>query len=229
MRLFRRIGDIIAANLNDLVDRFEDPEVMLKQAIREMGTMIEETTGAAARAIASERLLAKDLAEHERQARRWHAGAEEAVVRGDDDLARRAIARAHEHEALAHALIEQRSAAQQAAQALRNQVNAMRAKQSEARRKLASLSGRRQVAEAGRALRGRAVAPTCAAKGFARFERLRPQIERAEAEALALGELYEGVDSSLEAEAASRERAHGVEAALKALKDRLRRPEEPPA
>ena len=31
MRLFRRIGDIIAANLNDLVDRFEDPEVMLEQ------------------------------------------------------------------------------------------------------------------------------------------------------------------------------------------------------
>ena len=30
MRLFQRIGDIIAANLNDLVDRFEDPEVMLK-------------------------------------------------------------------------------------------------------------------------------------------------------------------------------------------------------
>ena len=42
MRLFRRIGDIVAANLNDLVDRFEDPEVMLKQAIREMETMIED-------------------------------------------------------------------------------------------------------------------------------------------------------------------------------------------
>ena len=45
MRLFQRIGDIIAANLNDLVDRFEDPEVMLKQAIREMETMIESATG----------------------------------------------------------------------------------------------------------------------------------------------------------------------------------------
>ena len=59
MRLFQRIGDIIAANLNDLVDRFEDPEVMLKQAIREMETMIESATGGAARAIAGERLLAR--------------------------------------------------------------------------------------------------------------------------------------------------------------------------
>ena len=79
MRLFRRIGDIVAANLNDLVDRFEDPEVMLKQAIREMETMIEEATGAAARAIAGERLLARDLSDHERKARRWNARAEEAV------------------------------------------------------------------------------------------------------------------------------------------------------
>ncbi len=62
MRLFQRISDIIAANLNDLVDRFEDPEAMLKHAIREMETMIEEATGGAARAIAGERLLARDLA-----------------------------------------------------------------------------------------------------------------------------------------------------------------------
>ena len=80
MRLLRRIGDIIAANLNDLVDRFEDPEVMLKQAIREMETMIEEATASAARAIAGERLLARDLADHEGKGRRWNTRAEELVA-----------------------------------------------------------------------------------------------------------------------------------------------------
>ena len=154
MRLFQRIGDIVAANLNDLVDRFEDPEVMLKQAIREMDTMIEGATGGAARAIAGERLLARDLADHERKGARWRGRAEEAVVNGDDDLARQAIARAHEHEVMARALLEQRTAAEQTAQALRGQVAAMRAKQAEARRKLASLTGRRQVAQTGRALHG---------------------------------------------------------------------------
>ena len=34
--LFKRISDVIAANLNDLVDRVEDPERMIKQLIREM-------------------------------------------------------------------------------------------------------------------------------------------------------------------------------------------------
>ena len=106
MRLFQRIGDIIAANLNDLVDRYEDPEVMLKQAIREMDTMIESVTAGAARAIAGERLLSKDLSDHEQKTVQWCARAEEGVSRGDDDLARQAIARAHEHEAMAQALLE---------------------------------------------------------------------------------------------------------------------------
>ena len=109
MRLFQRIGDIIAANLNDLVDRFEDPEVMLKQAIREMETMIEGATGGAARAIAAERLLARDLSDHEQKAASWRGRAEEAVVRGDDALARQAIARAHEHEVMGQALRRSKS------------------------------------------------------------------------------------------------------------------------
>ena len=227
MRLFRRIGDIVAANLNDLVDRFEDPEVMLRQAIREMETMIEGATGGAARAIAGERLLARDLAEHEQKGTRWRARAEEAVVRGDDDLARQAIARAHEHEAMVQALLEQRTKAEQTAQALRGQVAAMRAKQAEARRKLESLSARRQVAATGRALRETSCRSSSGTNGLARFARMHRQIEEAEAEAEALGELYEGAEVSFEAEAESREQARRVEADLAAIKQRVGTPQKP--
>jgi phage shock protein A len=222
MRLFQRIGDIVAANLNDLVDRFEDPEVMLKQAIREMETMIEEATGGAARAIAGERLLARDLADHEQKGATWRARAEEAVVRGDDDLARQAIARAHEHEVMAQALVQQRSSAQQTAQALRGQVAAMRAKQAEARRKLESLSARRQVAQTSRDLHGMVSRSTRGSNGFARFEKMHRQIEQAEAEVEALGELYNTAELSLEAEAESREQARRVEAELAAIKERVK-------
>ncbi len=188
MRLFQRIGDIIAANLNDLVDRFEDPEVMLKQAIREMDTMIEGATAGAARAIAGERLLSKDLSDHEQKTVRWRARAEEGVSRGDDDLARQAIARAHEHEAMARALLEQRTSAGQTAQALRSQVAAMKAKEAEARRKLASLTARRQVAQTSRVQHEIAGGYSSRQSGFARFARMHHQIEQAEAEAEALGE-----------------------------------------
>ena len=171
MRLFRRIGDIVAANLNDLVDRFEDPEVMLKQAIREMETMIEQATAAAARAIAAERLLARDLVDHQEKAGRWQARAEEAVRTGDDDLGRQAIARGLEHQAILLTLAEQQSSAERTAQALRDQILAMRAKQAEARRKLASLSSRRQMVDVGRALRGSTCTSANGANGFARSNR----------------------------------------------------------
>src|SRR4051812_35153100 len=115
MPLFRRVGDIVAANLNDLVDRFENPEVMLRQAIREMEAMIEDATGAAARAVAGERLLSKDLADQERRALSRKVAAEDAVARGDDDRARRAIVEALEHEASVRNLAEQHSSAAQAA------------------------------------------------------------------------------------------------------------------
>ena len=226
MRLFRRIGDIIAANLNDLVDRFEDPEVMLKQAIREMETMIEGATAGAARAAAGERLLARDLSDHQRKSGHWNARAEQAVTDGDDDLARQAIARSYEHDCMAAALLEQRTSAEQTARALRGQVSAMKAKQAEARRKLASLSARRQVVENGRSLRGMARESSGRTNGFARFESMHRQIEQAEAEAEALGELDESGEWSLEAETESRERARRVEADLATIKERVRRSKE---
>jgi phage shock protein A len=221
MRLFQRIGDIIAANLNDLVDRFEDPEVMLKQAIREMEAMIESTTAGAARAIAGERLLAKDLSDHEQKALCWRTRAEEGVARGDDDLARQAIARAHEHEAMARALREQRTSAEHAAQVLRGQIAAMRAKEAEARRKLTSLAARRQIAQNCRASQEIAGGYSSRTNGFARFERMHHEIEQAEVEAEALGELCESAEVRLEAEIASREAARRVEAEIAAIKDRL--------
>ena len=222
MRLFRRIGDIVAANVSDLVDRFEDPEVMLKQAIREMETMIERATGAAARAIAAERMLARDLSDHERHARRWYDRAEEAVVHGNDDLARKAIARAHEHEAMAHALVDQRSSSEQTALALRGQISAMKAKHAEAGRKLASLSARRQITANGRAFRWLAWTSSMGTNGFARYERMRSQIEHAEVEAEVLSELDDRVEWELETEVESRERARRVETELSAIKERHR-------
>ena len=163
---------------------------MLKQAIREMETMIESATGGAARAIAGERLLARDLSDHERKASRWKARAEKAVEQGDDDLARQAIARAHEHEAMAEALRRAANVggANSPGPARSGRRNARQAGRGPA--KLESLSARRQLAETGRALRGMAVRSSQKSNGFARFDRMHRQIEQAEAEADALGELY---------------------------------------
>ena len=59
--LFKRISDVISANLNDLIDRVEDPERMIKQIIREMEENISKAKEGVIEAIASEKQLQKDL------------------------------------------------------------------------------------------------------------------------------------------------------------------------
>ena len=49
MRVFRRVTDILSASLNDLIDKFEDPEKMLRQAIREMEESVADAMEGAAR------------------------------------------------------------------------------------------------------------------------------------------------------------------------------------
>jgi phage shock protein A len=119
MRFLRRVGDVIGANLNDLVDRLDDPEVMLRQALREMDDAIAGATAAAARAIAGEHRLAEELARHERSAGHWQARAEQAVAREADDLARQALARRLEYDASGAALRDQWTAAREASRSRR--------------------------------------------------------------------------------------------------------------
>jgi phage shock protein A len=198
-----------------MVDRFEDPETMLKQAIREMESSLEAATAATARAIAGERLLAKEQAEHSRRAKQWRERAEEAVARQDDDLARCCLARKREHETLERALADQWTSAQTANVGLRRQVDAMRAKLSEARRKLATLTAHRRAAEARRGLAGVACPQS---NGFARYERLRPRVDLAEAEAEAFVGLSDEAATELESECARREADAEIEAELASIK-----------
>ena len=220
MGLFGRVGDILSANLNDMVDRFEDPEKMLKQAVREMEAAIVEARRETARAMAAEKLAGKDLADSERQVRDWQRRAEQAVRAGDDALARKALARKQEHDKVSAALRDQATAAAEASGALRRQLEAMQAKLSEATRRLGTLTARNKAA----AVRARMEAGVgevgMNTEAFEKFERLRKKVERVEAETEALQELQTGLPSArVEAPAGGRDES--VDAELAELKKKL--------
>jgi phage shock protein A len=187
MGLFQRMGDIISANLHEMIDRFEDPQAMLKQAIREMEQAIAQSLDRAVEVIASEKLLARQVAENREAVSRWQQAAVRAVPAGDDSAARRALARKGEHEKLLAALEAERQAAEQTAARLRCQIGAMRAKLAEARRRLATLAARQHLA-ATRSRRARTVLGVGDA-GFERFQCMVSRLEQAEAEADAREEL----------------------------------------
>ena len=112
MSVFSRVTDILAANLNALLDRAEDPEAALAQVIRAMADGLERVRHHAAIAIAAERGLRREIDEHHKQAEHWKGRAREALSSGREDLARQALARNHDHAALAATLEERHAEAQ---------------------------------------------------------------------------------------------------------------------
>src|SRR5262252_6348723 len=93
MALMERVATLVRANLNDLLDKAEDPEKMLKQLILDMQNQMLQVKTQVAIAIADQHLLLKKQQEHKDNAERWMKKAELAVEKKDDGLARAAIER----------------------------------------------------------------------------------------------------------------------------------------
>src|SRR6516164_3221216 len=94
MALLERVSALVRANLNDLIDRAEHPQKMLKQVILDMQNQMLQVKTQVAIAIADEHLLRKKQKENEDKHAEWMRKAELAIDKKQDDLARAAIERA---------------------------------------------------------------------------------------------------------------------------------------
>jgi phage shock protein A len=90
---------LVRANLNDLVDKAEDPEKMIKQVILDMQNQLLQVKTQVAISIADQHVLAKRRQENEENEKQWRRRAELAVDKGDDALARAALERAMSYQA----------------------------------------------------------------------------------------------------------------------------------
>jgi phage shock protein A len=93
MAILERVATLVRANLNDLVDRAEDPEKMIKQVILDMENQLLQVKTQVAIAMADQHLLHKKQQEQADAAAEWMRKAELAVDKGQDDLARAALER----------------------------------------------------------------------------------------------------------------------------------------
>jgi phage shock protein A len=224
MGIFSRMSDIISANINDMVDGIEDPEKLLKQAVREMENTIEQAKESTAKTMAGQQMLKRELEKNRQQAKLWTSRAETAVADSNDDLARKAIARKQEHEKLVVALEDEIAESEQTIQRLRHQLSAMNAKLAEAKRRLTTLSARKRVADLRIKMNEVSEGASSGGSAFAKFDRMREKVEMAEAQANAMHELTndpnDNMDINLttEKEAVSAE----VEAELAALKKKTK-------
>ena len=93
MALLERVSTLIRANLNELIDKAEHPEIMIKQVILDMENQLLQVKTQVAIAIADQHLLEKKQKENEDKIAEWGRKAEMAVGKKQDDLARAAIER----------------------------------------------------------------------------------------------------------------------------------------
>jgi len=107
MGLLERVSTLIRANINDAIDRAEDPEKMIKQVILDMENQYMQVKTQVAVSIADQHMLEKKLRENEDAGNDWMRKAERAVDNAQDDLARAALDRYQTSQKLALSYREQ--------------------------------------------------------------------------------------------------------------------------
>jgi phage shock protein A len=107
MALLERVATLVRANLNDLIDKAENPETMLKQVIVDMENQFLQVKTQVAISIADQHMLEKKQKENEEADAQWTRRAEMGIDRKDDPLARAALERAMGYRAMAASFQQQ--------------------------------------------------------------------------------------------------------------------------
>lgn len=186
MALLDRVATLVRANLNDLVDRAENPEKMLKQVILDMENQFIQVKTQVAIALADLHLLEKKKKDNAEKHADWMRKAELAVDKKDDELARAALERAMSFQQVADSFDQQISDQETQVEALKAALKRLELKLTEAKAKADLLIAQHR--------RSRAVSRAADAQltpdGESRtFDRMRTKVAREEALGRAKGEI----------------------------------------
>jgi phage shock protein A len=199
MPVLERVATLVRANLNDLIDRAEDPEKMIKQVILDMENQLLQVKTQVAISMADQHLLQKKQSEQEDKAAEWMRKAELAVDKTEDALARAALERYQSATKLAENFARQVDDQRQQVDTLRKALSQLDQKLAEARAKSDLLIAQHRRARAlEKATDAQiAIGGQGAVAGFDRMER---KVMRSEAVSQAKSELLgDDVDRRLEA------------------------------
>ena len=128
MGIMDRVSRLVRANVNEMIDRAEDPEKMIDQILRDMQSSITSARAQVASMIAQEKELEADAEETSRLAGEWGAKARRAVDAGKDDLASEALRRKQDNEENAAVYDQQLRSQQQVVEKLKSQLRQLEAK-----------------------------------------------------------------------------------------------------
>ena len=219
MALLERVSTLVRANLNDLIDKAEDPEKMIKQVILDMENQLLQVKTQVAIAIADQHLLEKREKENEDKHDEWIRRAEMAVDKKDDELARAALERAMSYEQMRENFKQQIADQRIEVENLKSALHKLQQKLAEARAKAELLISqhRRSRAMTKAAEAHAAVGADGAGSRSATFDRMKHKIMKQEAVSQAKSEL---LADNIEDRFASLEREQQIDRLLNELKQK---------
>src|SRR5256712_280297 len=190
MGIFDRLSTLIRSNINDLINRAENPEKMVNQLIVDMRSQLAKAKQLVAAAIADEKRLSAQVDTEKKSAEDWERRAVLAVQEGRDDLAKQALLRHNEHAQGAVQLHETWVKHREETEKLKLSLRQLNDRIEEAKRKKNILIARQKRAEAHKRIQ-ETMSSIGDKSAFETFEKMAEQIEHEERKLIAAAEVNE--------------------------------------
>lgn len=218
--LFSRGGRVARGQVNAGMSAIEDAtfETTVRQTVADMKTELNNVVRASASAMSNYNQLDAEYQKYLKQSQEWKERANQALDAGNEDLAKKALAKKAESDRQIASLQAAIDSARQASESLKAQVSELKHKIDEGERTATTLVARKNAATAQRKVSEALAGVGKADNAFATLSNFEKSVAKEEATAKAFNELANsGTDASLEAEFAKLS-GHTVDDDLAALK-----------
>ena len=219
MAIFERLSDLVRSNINDLIDKAENPEKMVKQIILDMEDQLRKSTQSLGTAMGSQNQVKKQLENAKQQSNNWAEKAKTCLAQGNEELAKQALENKVKQDQMVAQYQQMCDSMDAQVNEIRSQVDILKQKLEEARSKQAMLVARSQMADAKEKM-AKTLGNMDSKSAFAKMEKMEQKIEAKESQADAFSQIS-GTEQSTTDPFAQMETDNAVNAELEKLKQEM--------
>ena len=221
MGLFTRFTDIVNANLNNMLDKAEHPEKMIRLIIQEMEETLIEVRGTAAKNIAETKSHNRQVKSVKESIEQWQNKAELAVQKGREDLAKSALSQKHKYQNELTKLEKEGEELDELLSKIQEDATKLNEKLSEAKRRQDALAKRKETAQVRLKVRENSTVYNIE-EAMNKLERYQQKIDRVEAQVEAYDLMaVSGEKDSLQAQFEHLEKDESINLELAKIKEKL--------